>query len=100
MKYIVFWVIYKSVQVGCPEQWLFDLKWGLGMYDCCVGHFETIPTNYNAGFNTLKEAHMFYNKKIKEQNNCIFKDQNNKSISIKMNGCVDSVRIDSVKLNK
>jgi hypothetical protein len=98
MKYIVYWVIWKSVQVGCPEQWVFDLKWGQGNYDCCVGHFKTIPTEYNAGFNTLKEAKIFYNKEIKEQNKCVFKDQKNNYISIKFNGCVDSVRIDSIKI--
>lgn len=88
MKYIVFWIVYKLIQVGCPEQWRFDLKWGQGNYDCCVGHFKLISTDYNAGFNTLKEANDFYLKKSKECNKSIFKH----------GGDIDSLRIDSIKI--
>lgn len=108
MKYIVFWMVYKSIEVPCPDQWSYDIQWGKG-WSCLVGHMRMIPLGHSARFHDYKSAKVFYDTKVKEHEknmvNVWSQTNSKRKPSVRkqffaFNGAVDSVRIDSIDMRK
>lgn len=103
-KYIITWLVYKSIEIPCPDQWSYDIEHGRGS-SCMVYHAMNVQIEHNAGFLKRKDAYAFYNQKISEYQkgwHTVWDAQTGKERKEFMatGGTVDSVRIDSIEYHK
>lgn len=102
MAYVVYWVVWESVREPCPEQWLWDLRFGQGA-SCAVYHGRLIDHEHSAGFFNRDTATAFCGRKKDDHNKSIFNTYDGdtgkeRKEFIRFSGSVDSVRLDSIRL--
>lgn len=66
MKYIVFFIFYKTIQMPCP--WLED---GNGI-DCAMGHAKMVPQKDTVYFDNKASADSLYNLMVLRKDTAIY----------------------------